>query len=103
MKILLKVSRKSLRPSQLNVSFPIALNSKGWVGRSDKKNQKIISKYYNSFKLKTFLFSLRFPKIWVGYVFFKWYFEKKWVGRAMGNETIYWDGLICFTVVYKTK
>ena len=26
-------------------------------------------------------------------VFFKWYFEKKWVGRAMGNETIYWDGL----------
>ena len=29
----------------------------------------------------------------VGYVFFKWYFEKKWVGRAMGNETIYWDGL----------
>ena len=29
--------------------------------------------------------------MWVGYVFFKWYFEKKWVGRAMGNETIYWD------------
>ena len=24
---------------------------------------------------------------------FKRYFEKKWVGRAMGNETIYWDGL----------
>ena len=24
---------------------------------------------------------------------FKWYFEKKWVIRAMGNETIYWDGL----------
>ena len=22
-----------------------------------------------------------------------WYFEEKWVGRAMGNETIYWDGL----------
>ena len=22
------------------------------------------------------------------------YFEKKWVGQAMGNETIYWDGLI---------
>ena len=43
--------------------------------------------------MKTFLFSLKFPKIWVGYVFFKWYFEKKWVGRAMGNETIYWDGL----------
>ena len=21
------------------------------------------------------------------------YFEKKWVGRATGNETIYWDGL----------
>ena len=20
--------------------------------------------------------------------------KKKWVGRAMGNETIYWDGLI---------
>ena len=32
--------------------------------------------------------------MWVGYVFFKWYFEKKWVGRAMGNETIYWDGLM---------
>ena len=43
--------------------------------------------------MKTFLFSLKFPKIWVGYVFFKWYFEKQWVGRAMGNETIYWDGL----------
>ena len=25
----------------------------------------------------------------VAFVFFKWYFEKKWVGRAMGNETIY--------------
>ena len=23
----------------------------------------------------------------------KWYFEKKRVGRAMGNETIYWGGL----------
>ena len=43
--------------------------------------------------MKTFLFSLKFPKIWVGYVFFKWYFEKKCVGRAMGNETIYCDGL----------
>ena len=21
------------------------------------------------------------------FCFFKWYFEKKWVGRAMGNET----------------
>ena len=21
-------------------------------------------------------------------------FRKKWVGRAMGNETFYWDGLI---------
>ena len=42
--------------------------------------------------MKTFLFSLKFPKIWVGYVFFKWYFEKKWVGQAMGNEPIYWDG-----------
>ena len=30
--------------------------------------------------------------------FFKWYFEKKWVGRAMGNEKIYWDGL---TLLYK--
>ena len=20
--------------------------------------------------------------------------KKKWVGRAMGNETIYWDGLL---------
>ena len=27
------------------------------------------------------------------FVFFKWYFEKKWVGRAIGNETIYWAGL----------
>ena len=27
------------------------------------------------------VFSLKFPKIWVGYVFFKWYFEKK-VGRS---------------------
>ena len=44
--------------------------------------------------MKTFLFSLKFPKIWVGYVFFKWYFEKKWFGRAMGGETIYWDGLM---------
>ena len=32
----------------------------------------------------------------VGYVFFKWCFEKKWVGWAMGNKTIYWDGLIPF-------
>ena len=31
--------------------------------------------------------------MWVGYVSFKWYFEKKWVGRAMENETIYWGGL----------
>ena len=31
-----------LRQSQYNVSFPIALHSKGWVGRSDKK--KIIKK-----------------------------------------------------------
>ena len=23
--------------------------------------------------------------------------KKKWVGRAMGNETIYWDGLITLT------
>ena len=62
------------------------------LGRIKKKNpiQKIISKWYNSFKLNTFLFSLKFPKIWVGYVFFKWYFEKKWVDRAMGNKTIYW-------------
>ena len=43
--------------------------------------------------MKTLLFSLKFPKIWVGYVFSQWYFEKQWVGRAMGNETIYWDGL----------
>ena len=46
--------------------------------------------------MKTFLFSLKFPKIWVVYVFFTWYFEKKWFGRAMGNETIYWDGLFRF-------
>ena len=29
----------------------------------------------------------------VGFTFFKCYFEKKWVGWAMGNKTIYWDSL----------
>ena len=43
-------------------------------------------------KLKTF-FSLKFQKIWVGFLFFKWYFEKIRVGQAMGNESIYGDGL----------
>ena len=31
-------------------------------------------------------------------------FEKKWVGRAMRNETIYWDGLkikCCTPVKYR--
>ena len=32
---------------------------------------------------------------------FKWYFEKKWVGRAMGNKTIYWDGLTKKSTRYK--
>ena len=38
------------------------------------------------------IFSLKFQKIWVAFVSFK-YFEKWWVSRAMRNETIYWDGL----------
>ena len=44
----------------------------GSVSRIKKNNQKII---------------------WVSYVFFKWYSEKRWVSWAMGNKTIYWDGL----------
>ena len=61
----------------------------GSVGRRKKiKIKKMISKYHNSFKLKT-IFSLKFQKIWVGNGTLK----KKCVGRAMGNETIYWDGL----------
>ena len=36
-----KLSCFTLRPSQWNVSFPIALHSKGWVGRSDKKKSKL--------------------------------------------------------------
>ena len=28
------------------------------------------------------------------FCFFKWYFEKKGVGRAIEKKTIYWDGLI---------
>ena len=32
---------------------------------------------------------------------FKWYFEKKWVGGAMGNKTVYGDGLIkCYGVLH---
>ena len=46
---------------------------------------------------------MKLPKIWVGYVFFKWYFEKKWVGRAMGSETIYWDGLAKPSSAFYTK
>ena len=76
--------------------FPSPSTSKGWVGRSDqKKSKKKIQNNTIPLNWKLFLFSLKFPEIWVGYVFFKWYFEKKWVGRAMGNETIYWDGLMC--------
>ena len=67
------------------------------VGRI-KKNQKIISKWYNSFKLKTFFIFTEISKN-MGRLCFplKWYFEKKWVGRAMGNKTIYWDGPIIAT------
>ena len=65
----------------------------GSVGRIKKKNQKKFQSNTIPLNWKLFLFSLKFPKIWVGYIFFKVYFEKKWVGRAMGNETIYWDGL----------
>ena len=32
--------------------------------------------------------------------FFLHYFGKKWVGREMGNETFYWDGLIIMNVVF---
>ena len=79
--------------------FPSLSTSKGWVGRSDKKKIKnIFSKYCNSFRgggassLKTFLFSLKFPKICgVGYGTLK-KSESVW---AMGNETIYWEGLTC--------
>ena len=39
--------------------------------------------------MKPFLFSLKFPKIWVGYVSFKWYFEKGGsVGRWETNQFI---------------
>ena len=31
------------------------------------------------------------------------YFEKKWVGRAMENETIYWDGLTSWSLLYCYK
>ena len=31
--------------------------------------------------------------------FFFFIFRKKWVGRAMGNETFCWDGLIVKAVV----
>ncbi len=30
---------------------------------------------------------------WIWNFFFFFTFRKKWVGRAMGNETFYWDGL----------
>ena len=29
--------------------------------------------------------------------------KKKWVGRAMGNETIYWDGLTRIKKNYSRK
>ena len=31
-------------------------------------------------------------------LFFCFTFRKKWVGRAMGNETFYWDGLIAWGI-----
>ena len=34
----------------------------------------------------------------VNLVFFFFTFRKKWVGRAMGNETFYWDGLIAWGI-----
>ena len=76
--------------------FPSPSTLKGWVGRSDKKKktQKIISNEYNSFKLKTFFyFHWNFKKY--GSVMFSLNgtLKKQWVVRAMGNETIYWDGL----------
>ena len=33
----------------------------------------------------------------VNLVFF-FTFRKKWVGRVMGNETFYWDGLIAWGI-----
>ena len=33
---------------------------------------------------------------WIWNFFFFFTFRKKWVGRAMGNETFYWDGLKAF-------
>ena len=32
------------------------------------------------------------------FFFFFFTFRKKWVGRAMGDETFYWDGHICFSL-----
>ena len=32
--------------------------------------------------------------------FFFLTFRKKWVGRAMGNETFYWDGLFIFLLAH---
>ena len=34
------------------------------------------------------------------FFFFLTLFRKKWVGREMGNETFYWDGLIIINVVF---
>ena len=33
-------------------------------------------------------------RVLVNFQIFFFTFRKKWVGRAMGNETFYWDGLI---------
>ena len=37
------------------------------------------------------------------FFFFFHYIDKKWVGRAMGNETIYWNGLGCILVTCSTR
>ena len=34
-------------------------------------------------------------------LFFFFTFRKKWVGRAMGNETFYWDGLIAWGISWE--
>ena len=66
--------------------FHLPSTSKGWVGRIKKNNnQKIISKQYNSFKLKTFLFSLKIPKY--GSVMFSLN------GTLKKSGSVYWDGL----------
>ena len=45
-------------------------------------------------KKKSCAYKLKCLPLWLVNLEFFFYFSKKWVGRAMGNETFYWDGLI---------